>query len=430
MIVDKNQEIYGKIPQDAKHMTLSSRYMLGVLPIVTTATNAMYYQNLIAHSLVSTETTYLSGIDDLDSNLSVVDIYALSGYDTLSVDEKGNPIDGHWTGSINTKCFFDAIVPISAYPALCSSDELTAFPKDSLSVCTTLNPTSKMFGISVVVDAVLSGKEYIKDPDTAMSSIGISAIDAKEHVIAAFQYGKRITDILSCMEPTNSISSSTVAVDQTVLVNPASSRDLDADNKDALTLSKYAMGFFPTIDIQPDGSFARDRLTNIGVVVFRGFVDPEAGNKVKYEPVEAFAGSLKSDDVDPTTGTSRFIDDIINTNSQTIEFYSNCFNSRIPAANTISKYASLNNPGLASTGGRPSIDTLFKSAKRPSKKTDLSSYQIEMQPLAAFKPTDPNVSDVGTIEYADLGLLHINAKPSFTIGFKELDAKEKSISYS
>ena len=43
IIVDKNQEIYEKIPVDAKHMTLKSRYLLGVLPVVTTATNAMYY---------------------------------------------------------------------------------------------------------------------------------------------------------------------------------------------------------------------------------------------------------------------------------------------------------------------------------------------------------------------------------------------------
>jgi hypothetical protein len=58
--------------------------------------------------------------------------------------------------------------------------------------------------------------------------------------------------------------------------------------------------------------------------VFKGYVDVESGNKVKYEPVEAFAGSLNSNDVDPTTGESRFIDDIINTNSETIQFYSNC----------------------------------------------------------------------------------------------------------
>ena len=112
------------------------------------------------------------------------------------------------------------------------------------------------------------------------------------------------------------------------MVYPPCSEDLPEGNKDALTISKYAMGFFPTVNIAADGSFERDRLKNIGVVVFRGFVDAESGNKIKYEPVEAFAGSLKSDDVDPTTGVSRFIDDIVNTNSQTIELFSNCFNGK------------------------------------------------------------------------------------------------------
>jgi len=41
-------------------MQLSSRYMLGVLPVVTTVTNAMYYQKVIADSLISTETTYVN----------------------------------------------------------------------------------------------------------------------------------------------------------------------------------------------------------------------------------------------------------------------------------------------------------------------------------------------------------------------------------
>lgn len=43
IIIDKNQEIYEKIPADAHHMEVSSRYFLGLLPVVTTAPNAMYF---------------------------------------------------------------------------------------------------------------------------------------------------------------------------------------------------------------------------------------------------------------------------------------------------------------------------------------------------------------------------------------------------
>ena len=184
VIVDKNQELFEKIPVDATHMSDDSRYLIGLLPVVTTAANAMYFSKMI------------------DSSLSNMTIY----------------------------------------------------------------------------------------------------------------------------EPTNAIESNGQTISSSMMVYPASSTGLDPDNQDAMTISKYASQFFPTINFQADGTFDRDRLKNIGVVVFKGWVDAESGNKIKYEPIEAFAGSLKSDDVDPVTGASRFIDDIINTNSKTIEFYSNCFN--------------------------------------------------------------------------------------------------------
>ena len=189
IIIDKNQELLQKIPVDAEHMTDNDRYLIGLLPIVTTATNALYYQKMI---------------------------------------------------------------------------------NAQLSDATTYEATRK----------------------------------------------------LKC-QVFNKLSND---IDSSMLVYPTSIEDLDPNDKDALTLSKYATGFFPSIYSRADGSFDRDRLKNIGVVIFKGWVDAESGNKIKYEPVEAFAGSLKSDDVDPVTGVSRFIDDIINTNSKTIEFYSNCFN--------------------------------------------------------------------------------------------------------
>ena len=169
------------------------------------------------------------------------------------------------------------------------------------------------------------------------------------------------------------------------LVYPASSLGLKEGNKDALTISKYAAGFFPTINFAPDGSFDRDRLKNIGVVVFRGFVDAESGNKIKYEPVEAFAGSLKSDDVDPTTGVSRFIDDIINTNSQTIEFFSNCFNSKITLTDT-----------ALVTAAKPKA---LKASKAASESADI---QTTSSMLFA------GANDAASVAYADIAILHIN----------------------
>ena len=73
--------------------------------------------------------------------------------------------------------------------------------------------------------------------------------------------------------------------------------------------------------------FDRDHMKKIGVVVYKMFVDPSENNKVNFEPVEAYAGSLGRNDKDPTTGVTTFIDTIINSQSRYINFFSNCFNT-------------------------------------------------------------------------------------------------------
>lgn len=94
------------------------------------------------------------------------------------------------------------------------------------------------------------------------------------------------------------------------------------------TQSLDAAAYFPTIQPAVDGEgLYPEHLKDIGVVVFKMYLDPAEGNKVSYEIVEAFAGSLYKDDKDPNTGVSKFIDTIINTNSKYINFFSNCFAS-------------------------------------------------------------------------------------------------------
>lgn len=93
------------------------------------------------------------------------------------------------------------------------------------------------------------------------------------------------------------------------------------------TQSIEAAQFFPAIQPASDGNGGLDpeHLKDIGVVVFRMFLDPSEGNKVSYEVVEAFVGSLYKHDKDPNTGVTKFIDTIINSQSKYINFFSNCF---------------------------------------------------------------------------------------------------------
>lgn len=105
----------------------------------------------------------------------------------------------------------------------------------------------------------------------------------------------------------------------------------DGDDDVPETLSREANEFFPTITTFTDNKgvlrFDRDHMKKIGVVVYKMFVDPAENNKINFEPVEAYAGSLGRNDKDPTTGATTFIDTIINSQSKYINFFSNCFNT-------------------------------------------------------------------------------------------------------
>ena len=111
-----------------------------------------------------------------------------------------------------------------------------------------------------------------------------------------------------------------------MLVTGTNSEFYALDNKNAETMSKTAASMFPWIGKNDVGEYDREYMKHIGVVVFKGFLDSEEGNKVNFKPVEAFAGTLKPGVLNSTTGKSMFIDEVINTNSKYIEFYSNCFN--------------------------------------------------------------------------------------------------------
>lgn len=100
----------------------------------------------------------------------------------------------------------------------------------------------------------------------------------------------------------------------------------DSDNAEIYTVSQMVAASFPSISFTDDGTIDRQNLKKIGVVVLRAFLDPGEGNKVNYDIVEAYAGELDKNAVDPNTGATTFIDTLINTQSEYIEFYSNCFN--------------------------------------------------------------------------------------------------------
>ena len=115
------------------------------------------------------------------------------------------------------------------------------------------------------------------------------------------------------------------------LVKQFSNKDNANWEQDGLwdTVCSEANTLFPSVAMNADNThFDTENFKKIGVVVYKAYLDPAEGNKVNVMPVEAFVGSLCKDDVNPNTGVTTFIDTIVNSQSEYIYFFSNCFNTK------------------------------------------------------------------------------------------------------
>jgi hypothetical protein len=100
-----------------------------------------------------------------------------------------------------------------------------------------------------------------------------------------------------------------------------------SDDSTVDSVSQMANGYFKSIVFNSEGEIDRAYLRQIGLVVFKAYIDPSEGNKVNFEPIEAYVGSLDREAKDPATGASIFIDNIVNNQSDVVNIYSNCFSN-------------------------------------------------------------------------------------------------------
>ena len=92
---------------------------------------------------------------------------------------------------------------------------------------------------------------------------------------------------------------------------------------DDYTLSKtLANTYFPSINFKNESMLERKYLNSIGVVVLKAYKETDNDNRIKFVPVESFIGSLDKSAKTEKNGTY-FIDDIVNRESQYINFFSN-----------------------------------------------------------------------------------------------------------
>jgi hypothetical protein len=98
--------------------------------------------------------------------------------------------------------------------------------------------------------------------------------------------------------------------------NPISGADFQKPS-----LAKTLGNLFPTLQVDTNGRFESYLARQILVAVCRTFEDTNEAGKTGVQILETFVGSLNATAINDSTGESIFIEDIINENSDFIEFY-------------------------------------------------------------------------------------------------------------
>lgn len=326
MIFDKTCASYKKIQEDSRKG--QKRELLGIVPVVTTAANAMYSQKLIdvedhlakyyeTVAGITTLSNQTDGIADGTYNPDLVK-QLNSIYKNYQIALEGNQDTITTLGGIGEK--LQEILQSDMYS---ESDPANTLTDEDLQIpnwITTINTL-----IDTIVDAWRNGDNDLYRQFLQQELDTIIALKVTESTT--------IADIAANVAKLKFYYTSTIGWHA-------------ADGDDALpeTLATDANAYFPSISygsvpienpteldengqlITMRGAFDRANLKKIGVVVYKAYIDPGEGNKIAFEPVEAFVGSLFKEDKNQNTGVTEFIDTIINTQSDYIYFFSNCFN--------------------------------------------------------------------------------------------------------
>lgn len=283
----------------------NEREMIGIMPVVTTAANAMYQQHLIdvsKESVIGYET--IGTIKTLNAASQIS-----ADYPNLSILTSNVVLESDMARLINTKTYYKNVLAIDVRVTktiAVPEKKWNGSDEDIRQLIRSDIENGEELYIAGSWDGQFQREEkYDKDNKLVGLSVLVS-------------YKRSFTkDQMKEAMPAEYESS---YKDKFDWHNPS------GDDSIPETVSQEANSFFPTIDF--DGEhFDRTNLKKIGVVVYKMFMDPSEGNKINFEPVEAYAGSLCKTDRDPNTGATTFIDTIINSQSKYINFFSNCFNT-------------------------------------------------------------------------------------------------------
>lgn len=296
VIADIAFNTYGKIIEDTRKNEKCE--LIGIMPVVTTAANALYQQKLIdvrRENVIGYETVGV--IKTLDAAATLGDRYSeLSNHVSQAVKTED------MAKIVNTKDYYKYVNRVNV--RITDAIKIEEGQTDEAireKIQTTLASYSDITVVSNSWDGAFQ---------RGLSSDGLS--------VAQFSFMAAMTE--------EQVSANMPSEYQATYKAKFGWHNPGGDDNVPSTVSQEANSFFPTIDFDGE-KFDRANMKKIGVVVYKMYLDPSEGNKINFEPVEAYAGSLCKTDKDPNTGATTFIDTIINSQSKYINFFSNCFNT-------------------------------------------------------------------------------------------------------
>lgn len=316
IIVDTTGATYNRVPEDSRKG--EKREVIGIVPVVTTAANALYAQCMIQLNSLSSVAKYESLCGDVLQTLKFEyeedEFLQNGGLSSVDCSELFNTSSKWFVQQCEFVQMTLSAAQLTSNPYANVEDFMTRGKVDAfingIDVTPELHEVSTLISQYAEVSGIPGG-EYASTHDIAYPTSFSEVKDENDNVIGYSGIG------LSAIQL------------ETPIVH-----GVGFDDSVPKTLALDAASFFSTIQPSLDGEgLDSEHLKDIGVVVFKAYLDPTEGNKVSFEPVEAYCGSLYKDDVDPTTKVTKFIDTIINSQSKYINFFSNCF-----ASSTAKKY--------------------------------------------------------------------------------------------
>ena len=316
VIVDKTCASYGKIQEDNRKG--QDREMLGIMPVITTAANALYAQQFI--SVDNRFAKYYESCGPVNVQLS-----GNAGIFQSQVKDHDVGINLDLVKQLNS-CYKDYHIQLTS---LTADLQTVGDIRNTLVTVLEQNASTYLdksfyYDLSAVIDNIGTWPDIINGLVNTLSTAW-----AQDEMLSAMLNKVNLNE-LTCDPDTTTVGHLRDSTAKLYEYYNAVAGWHAADGDDMLpdTVSFEANTFFPALNYNTDTeTFDRENLKKIGVVVYKLFIDPAEGNKINFEPVEAFAGSLYKDDKDTNTGVTTFIDTIINSQSDYIYFFSNCFST-------------------------------------------------------------------------------------------------------